>query len=109
MSTDPKDPQYFPRLRRNMRVVFLVIGLILLALIIVQMAWGAPLKARLDKLARDDVAYEIVNDGDDHGNFIETYHIPNGRGGKVYCIVWSDRMEGGRGGGGIDCDWGNSR
>lgn len=59
------------------------------------------------KLPRDEVYYEITNDDDDHGNYIETYRVPNGRGGKVYCVVYSDQMEGG-GGAGISCDWEHS-
>lgn len=62
---------------------------------------------RKEKLPRDDVYYEINNDKGDHGNFIETYHIPNGRGGKVYCIVYSDQIGDG-GGAGISCDWEHS-
>lgn len=63
--------------------------------------------ATKQKLPRDEVYYEINNDNGDHGNYIETYRVPNGRGGKVYCVVYSDKMEGG-GGAGISCDWEHS-
>jgi hypothetical protein len=101
---DPKDPQFFPCLRRQTKIAFFVIGLVFLLLFLAQVAWGAPFAARKEKLPRDDVYYEIVNDKDDFGNYIETYRIPNGRGGKVYCIVYSDKIGDG-GGAGISCDW----
>jgi hypothetical protein len=70
-------------------------------------AVGRAFDGRKQQLSRDDVYYEIVNDNGDHGNYIETYRLPNGRNGKVYCIVYSDQMKGG-GGAGIDCDWAHS-
>lgn len=84
-----------------------VIGIVLLVIagVMASAAIAANLDWRKEKLPRDRVYYEITNDDDDHGNYIETYHVPNGRGGKVYCIVYSDQMEGG-GGAGISCDWG---
>lgn len=60
-----------------------------------------------ERMPRDEVYYEINNDNGDHGNFIETYHVPNGRGGKVYCVVYSDQIADG-GGAGISCDWEHS-
>ena len=77
-----------------------------IAVVMAAVASAAVLDGRKEKLNRDDTYYEIVNDNNDHGNYIETYHLPNGRGGKVYCIVYSDQMKGG-GGAGIDCDWGH--
>jgi|SRR5687768_372541 len=66
------------------------------------------LAATKQKLPRDEVYYEINNDGGDHGNYIETYHVPNGRGGKVYCVVYSDAIQADGGGAGISCDWEHS-
>jgi hypothetical protein len=83
---------------------FLLILAALIAVVMVASAYAAT-KA---KLPRDEIYYEINNDNGDHGNYIETFHVPNGRGGKVYCIVYSDKIENG-GGAGIDCDWANSR
>lgn len=85
----------------------------ILALLLIIAAAGvfvavAVAAAHKQKLARDSVYYEITNDGDDHGNFIETYHVPNGRGGKVYCVVYSDQIGDG-GGAGMSCDWEHSR
>jgi len=97
----------FPRLRHQVRWAFIALGVVfLLACVVVATARAGMLDGRKEKLDRDDVYYEIVNDNNDHGNYIETYHLPNGRGGKVYCIVYSDQMKGG-GGAGIDCDWGH--
>ena len=102
------NPMFFPKLRRNMRITFVVVAAIfLLAFIVVAVAKGAPFGARKEKLPRDDVYYEINNDNGDHGNFIETYHVPNGRGGTVYCVVYSDQISKG-GGAGISCDWTHS-
>lgn len=99
----------FPKLRRNVKILFLAIGAVLvLGLLVVTVAQAAGLATK-QKLPRDEVYYEITNDGDDHGNFIETYHVPNGRGGKVYCIVYSDKIGKSGGGAGISCDWGNPR
>ena len=66
------------------------------------------LAATKQKLPRDEIFYEINNDGGDHGNYIETFHVPNGRGGKVYCVVYSDQIGDG-GGAGMSCDWEHSR
>lgn len=97
----------FPKLRHQVRWVFILAGVVFLtACVVVAVARAGVLDGRKEKLSRDDVYYEIVNDNNDHGNYIETYHLPNGRGGKVYCIVYSDQMKGG-GGAGIDCDWGH--
>jgi hypothetical protein len=81
--------------------------LFLLACVVVATARAGVMGAHKEKLPRDDTYYEIVNDNDDHGNYIETYHLPNGRGGKVYCIVYSDKIGKSGGGAGIDCDWGH--
>lgn len=102
------DPMFFPRLRRHVRIVFIMVAVVfVLGVLVVSAARSAPFGARKEKLPRDDVYYEINNDGDDHGNYIETYHVPNGRGGKVYCVVYSDKIGVG-GGAGISCDWQHS-
>lgn len=102
------DPEFFPRLRRHTKIAFAVAAAIfVLGFIAVAVADAGILDWRKEKLPRDRIYYEITNDDDDHGNYIETYHVPNGRGGKVYCIVYSDQMKGG-GGAGISCDWEHS-
>jgi hypothetical protein len=79
----------------------LAIGTAFCALVIVADAYAWTKKT----LPRDEIYYEINNDNGDHGNFIETYRVPDGRGGRVYCIVYSDKIGDG-GGAGISCDWG---
>lgn len=101
--------QEFSHLRKQVKWIFVILGVvILLALLIVTVAQAGLLSTK-QKLPRDEVYYEIDNDNGDHGNFIETYHVPNGRGGKVYCIVYSDKIGKSGGGAGISCDWENSR
>lgn len=58
-------------------------------------------------LPRDDVYYEINNDADDHGNYIETYHIPVGGNYpvKLFCVVYSDQIQSSGGGAGEACNW----
>ena len=94
-----------------MWALLILVPLLIFILIITNVAFGSTAHqqgAHKQKLNRDDIYYEIVNDGDDHGNYIETYHVPNGRGGKVYCVVYSDKIGDG-GGAGIDCDWAHAQ
>jgi hypothetical protein len=103
------DPMFFPRLRRHAKFMFIALAVIfVLGFIIVAVARAGVQGAHKQKLNRDDIYYEIVNDGDDHGNYVETYHVPNDRGGKVYCVVYSDKIGDG-GGAGIDCDWAHAQ
>jgi hypothetical protein len=105
---DPEDPQFFSKLRRQAKLFFVAVAaLFVLGFVIVAVADSAILGARKEKLPRDAVYYEITNDQGDHGNFIETYHVPDGQGGKVYCIVYSDKIGSNGGGAGISCDWGS--
>lgn len=61
--------------------------------------------ATKEKLPRDNVYYEINNDGGDYGNYIETYHVPvPNANGRVFCVVYSDKIGDG-GGAGLSCDW----
>lgn len=110
VTPDPNERMFFPRLRRQAKLFFSVLAVAIIGIfVIVTAAKAGVLEARKEKLPRDDVYYEITNDKDDHGNFIETYHLPNGRGGKVYCVVYSDKIGKSGGGAGISCDWENSR
>lgn len=57
------------------------------------------------ELPRDDVYYEIANDGGDYGNYIELYHVPiPGSSTKLFCVVYSDKIGDG-GGAGESCNW----
>jgi len=76
--------------------------------VIVGYAAAHALSPQKKKLNRDDVYYEIQNDAGDHGNYIETYHLPDGHGGTVYCIVYSDKIGDG-GGAGLSCDWNHTQ
>jgi hypothetical protein len=84
--------------------VLTLAALAVIALVATGFALGTAIKKHIP---RDDVYYEINNDVGDHGNYIETYHVPNGRGGTVYCVVYSDKIGDG-GGAGMSCDWAHS-
>jgi hypothetical protein len=59
-------------------------------------------------LVRNGPYYEITGDGDDFGNYFETYRVPTPTG-EVYCIVYSDKIGESGGGAGLDCDWEGAR
>jgi len=102
----------YGRVRVIVKAVFVAVAVLFTLLFIISLLTGCggstddqgdQTGATKRTLPRDDIYYEINNDGDDHGNYIETYRIPSPRG-TVFCVVYSDQMEGG-GGAGIDCDW----
>lgn len=82
----------------------ITILLSVIAVLLVPIAYGA-IAADKQKLPRDNVYYEINNDGGDYGNYIETYHVPvPGANVRVFCVVYSDKIGDG-GGAGLSCDW----
>jgi hypothetical protein len=87
--------------------LFPLMVIVLLLFIFTSIAKGTGLIDR-QKLPRLDRYYEITNDGEDHGNFIEQYRIPLPDGRRVFCLVYSDQISDG-GGAGISCDWEGSR
>lgn len=99
----------YGRLQRGGFITALIIAVVFIGFfVLVRVADGSILSPRKEKLPRGDVYYEITNDDGDHGNFIEIYRVPNGRGGKVYCVVYSDQIQESGGGAGISCDWEHS-
>lgn len=102
----------FDRLRKQMKWTYLVISGTLVALFLifalVDSADGSGV-ARKQKLPRLDPYYEITNDGDDHGNYIELYRVPLPDGRHVFCIVYSDQIQSSGGGAGLDCNWAAAR
>jgi hypothetical protein len=79
----------------------LVVALIV-AGVYVSAAFGAAMATK-KKLPRDNIYFEITNDGGDHGNFIETIHVPFD--GRTYrCIIYSDQIQSSGGGAGMWCE-----
>lgn len=54
-------------------------------------------------LTRNGPYYEIVGDGDDFGNYFETYTVPTPYG-DVYCVIYTDKI-GETGGGAAGNCW----
>ena len=53
-------------------------------------------------LVRNGPYYEIVGDGDDFGNYFETYVVPTPYG-DAYCIIYTDKIGDSGGGAAGNC------
>lgn len=103
-------------IRRIVNIAFVALALFLIGLFVASLLAGCGGERRDEKsgqgekrqLVRNGPYYEITGDGDDYGNYFETYRVPTPNG-DVFCIVYSDKIGDSGGGAGLSCDWGEER